>query len=49
MRDDKEEDEDKADDSGSRESGEEKKSKVRVDHGWSFVGFLTPPGVVPGD
>jgi hypothetical protein len=49
MSDDKEEDEDKADDSGSRELGEEKKSKVRVDHGESFVGFLTPPGVSPGD
>ena len=45
------EDEDKADDVGSRELGEEKKSsaKVRVDHGESFVGFLTPPGVFPGD
>ena len=49
MRDDKEEDDADADDSGSRESGEEKKSKVRVDHAESFVGFLTPPGVVPGD
>ena len=24
-------------------------AKVRVDHGESFVGFLTPPGVSPGD